>query len=138
MDLDRTPGSEAAQLQIKQLVSFDTYSQIANEVDCIEVEKVQVKGISEELRAFQVVLDTGEKPNTLNIETENLHCSLNIDRLAIDEVNKLEQFIEDAKRKIESTDKSQKLESHLGWSGLVRRVFVFWAFSLNTPSRYVG
>ena len=107
MDLDRTPGSEAAQLQIKQLVSFDTYSQIANEVDCIEVEKVQVKGISEELRAFQVVLDTGEKPNTLNIETENLHCSLNIDRLAIDEVNKLVQFIEDVKRKIENTDKNQ-------------------------------
>ena len=93
MDLDRTPGSEAAQLQIKQLVSFDTYSQIANEVDCIEVEKVQVKGISEELRAFQVVIDAGKKPNTLNIETENLYCSLNIDRLAIEEVNKLEQFM---------------------------------------------
>ena len=59
------------------------------------------------MRAFQVVLDTGEKPNTLNIETENLHCSLNIDRLAIDEVNKLTQFIEDAKRKIENTDKNQ-------------------------------
>ena len=88
------------------LVSFDTYSQIAIEVDRIEVEKVQVKGISEELQAFQVVLDVGEKPKTLNIETENLHCSLNIDRLSIDEVNKLEQFIEDAKRKIESTDKS--------------------------------
>lgn len=88
------------------LVSFDTYSQIANEVDCIEVEKVQVKGISEELRAFQVVLDAGEKPNTLNIETENLYCSLNINRTAIDEINKLTHFIEDAKRKIENTDKN--------------------------------
>ena len=107
MDLDLTLGSEAAQLQNNQLISFDTYSQIANEVDCIEVEKVQVKGISEELRAFQVVLDAGEKPNTLNIETENLYCSLNIDRLAIDEINKLTHFIEDAKRKIENTDKNQ-------------------------------
>ena len=69
-------------------------------------KKCKLRVLSEELRAFQVVLDTGEKPNTLNIETENLHCSLNIDRLAIDEVNKLVQFIEDAKRKIENTNKN--------------------------------
>ena len=88
------------------LVSFDTYSQIANEVDCIEVDKVHVKGISEELRAFQVVLDTEQKTNTLNIETENLHCSLNIDEIDIDEIDKLMQFIEDAKPKIKKTGKS--------------------------------
>ena len=119
MDLDRTPGSKAAQLQIKQLVSFDTYSQIANEVDCTEVEKVQVKDTSEELRAFQVVIDAGEKPNTLNIESEDLHCSLNIDRLAIDEINKLTQFIEDAKRKIENTDKNQ-INVINNWRGKIK------------------
>ena len=68
-DLGAKPGSI--------LVSFDAYSQIANEVDCIEVDKVHVKGISEELRAFQVVLDAEQKTNTLNIETENLHLFSN-------------------------------------------------------------
>ena len=65
---------------------------------------MHVKGISEELRAFQVVLDAEQKTNTLNIETKNLHCSLNIDELAIDEIDKLMQFIEDAKRKINNMD----------------------------------
>ena len=83
------------------MISFDTYSQVADEIGCIEISKVQVKGIKEEIRAFQVCLDINQKTNLLSIETEHLQCNLDIDRLSIDEINQLTKFVEEARKKID-------------------------------------
>ncbi len=83
------------------LISFDTHSQVSDEIECIQADTVQVKGIREEVRTFEVILDRTKAPERLNIELENLRCSMDINGLKIEEIDKLTDFIEDAKRKIQ-------------------------------------
>jgi len=83
------------------LISFDTHSQVSDEIECIEADTVQVKGIREEVRTFEVVLDTTKVPERINIELENLECSMDIKGLKIEEIDKLTEFIEEAKQRIQ-------------------------------------
>ena len=83
------------------LIAFDTHSQVSDEIECIEADTVQVKGIREEVRTFEVVLDTTKVPERINIELENLECSMDIKGLKIEEIDKLTEFIEEAKQRIQ-------------------------------------
>ena len=87
------------------LISFDTHSQVSEDIECIEVESVQVKGIKEEVRVFEVVLDGPNKTEMINIETENLQCSMDINRLEIEEIDQLAKFIEDARQQVQGNGK---------------------------------
>ena len=71
----------------------------------MEVESVQVKGIREEVRVFEVVLDGPNKTEMINIETENLQCSMDINRLEIEEIDQLAKFIEDARQQVQGNGK---------------------------------
>ena len=82
------------------LISFDTYSQVSDDIECIEKEKVTVKGISEEVRTFEVVLDASINNNLIHLKTENINCSLDIKLLEYAELDELASFVEEAKRKI--------------------------------------
>ena len=87
------------------LISFDTHSQVSEDIECIEVESVQVKGIREEVRVFEVVLDGLNKAEMINIETEHLRCSMDINRLEIEEIDQLAKFIEDARQQVQGNGK---------------------------------
>jgi len=82
------------------LISFDTHSQVCDEVDCVEGDTVHVKGIREKIRVFEVILDGEKKANRLTYESSNLQCSMDIDNLEMDEVRELTEFIEDAQKNI--------------------------------------
>ncbi len=82
------------------LISFDTYSQISDVIECVEMEKVTVKGIREEVRTFEVVPDGSKETGRIDLETENLKCSLNLNLLEVRELDELSSFIEEAKQKI--------------------------------------
>ena len=90
------------------LISFDTHSQISDEIECVEADTVQVKGIREEVRTFEVVLDGLNKTEMINMETENLQCSMDINRLEIKEIDQLAKFIEDARQQVQGN--GQKVE----------------------------
>ena len=87
------------------LISFDTHSQVSEDIECIEVESVQVKGIKEEVRVFEVVLDGSNKTELLKFETDNSQCSMNISQLGIEEIDQLAKFIEDAKKQVQRNAK---------------------------------
>ena len=87
------------------LISFDTHSQISDEIECVEADTVQVKGIREEVRTFEVVLDGLNKTEMINMETENLQCSMDINRLGIKELDQLAKFIEDARQQVQGNGK---------------------------------
>jgi class 3 adenylate cyclase len=87
------------------LISFDTHSQISDEIECIEADTVQVKGIREEVRTFEVVLDGLNKTEMINMETENLQCSMDINRLEIKEIDQLSKFIENARQQVQGNGK---------------------------------
>ena len=82
-------------------LSFVAHSQVSDKIECIEADTVQVKGIREEVRTFEVVLDTTKVPERINIELENLECSMDIKGLKIEEIDKLTEFIEEAKQRIQ-------------------------------------
>jgi len=79
-------------------ISFDTYSQVNDEINCIEVETVHVKGIRDEIRVFEVVLSDEKKPDRLEFKTANLECKLDIDNLDMEEVEKFTEFVENLRR----------------------------------------
>ena len=84
------------------LLSFDTYSQISKEINCVELEKVRVKGISQEVRTFEVIMDDKKAKNIVDIKTNNLNLSAALERLQIDEINKLADFLEEARKKLDA------------------------------------
>ena len=84
------------------LLSFDTYSQISKEINCVELEKVRVKGISQEVRTFEVIMDDKKAKNIVDIKTNNLNLSADLERLQIDEINKLADFLEEARKKLDA------------------------------------
>ena len=82
------------------LISFDTHSQVHEDVACREVETVQVKGIKENIRTFEVILDGSAEVDKLSLETKNLHCSIDLQNIQMSEIHQLAKFVEDAKRKL--------------------------------------
>ena len=82
------------------LVSFDTYSQILDEIECREMERITVKGIREEVRTFKVNLDDEKKLDRINLETENVRCSMDLKQLDSTELEELQSFIEQAKKRM--------------------------------------
>ena len=80
-------------------ISFDTYSQVNDEINCVEVETVHVKGIRDEIRVFEVVLGDEKKPDRLEFKTKNLECRLDIDNLDMEEVKKFTEFVENLRRR---------------------------------------
>jgi hypothetical protein len=90
------------------LISFDTFSQVSDSIECIEGETVTVKGIREEVRTFEVVLDGPIKNDRICLETENLKCSVDIKLLEQKELDELASFIEDAKLKLQKKSTNQE------------------------------
>ena len=82
------------------MISFDTYSQVHEDVACREVETVQVKGIKENIRTFEVVLDGSEEADKLSLKTDNVHCSIDPNNIDMNEIKQLAEFVEEAKRKL--------------------------------------
>ena len=75
------------------LLSFDTYSQVSDDISCVEVEPVQVKGIRETVRVFEVILD-GQEANTIKFETNNLRCSVDLSTVGVKELDDLQGFVD--------------------------------------------
>jgi class 3 adenylate cyclase len=82
------------------LISYDTFSQISDDISCTELTKVKVKGIREEIRTFEVLLQDTKKTERKDLETQNLRCSINLEELGLEEIDKLTSFIENVKRQI--------------------------------------
>ena len=82
------------------LISFDTFSQVSEEIKCINIEAVRVKGIKEEVRTFEVVLHEIDYAEMVNIETENLKCSIDLNGLKIEEIDQLTKFVQETKQRI--------------------------------------
>ena len=82
------------------LVSFDTYSQISDDIECTEMEKVTVKGIREEVRTFEIVPRGSKSMDRINLETKNLKCIMDLKKLDLKELDELSSFIEKAKKRI--------------------------------------
>ncbi len=81
------------------LISFDTYSQISGDVRCVELGKVSVKGIREEVRTFEVLLEPKMEQNFEEIETSNLKIRADIDRLESKEIEMIEKFVKKIRKK---------------------------------------
>ncbi len=54
---------------------------------------------------IQVVLDGLNKTEMINMETENLQCSMDINRLEIKEIDQLSKFIENARQQVQGNGK---------------------------------
>jgi class 3 adenylate cyclase len=82
------------------LISFDTYSQILKDINCIEMETVHVKGINEGVRTFEVVLDAVDRVEIVDMKTKNTKCSIDINGLELEEIDQLTKFVQEAKKRI--------------------------------------
>ena len=87
------------------LISFDTHSQVSEYIKCIEKETVNVKGIREEVRTYEVNLGKINSAEMINIQTDNLKCSIDINGISVEEIDKLSKFIQEAKRTIKVNSK---------------------------------
>ena len=84
------------------LISFDTYSQVSDEIKCVESDKVSVKGIREEVRTFEVLLDQEAEENIKEIETNNLKLTADLGQLEENELDSLEKFISELRHRVKS------------------------------------
>jgi adenylate cyclase len=82
------------------LVSFDTFSQISGDIECIELEPATLKGIKEEVRVFEVCSNKKNTLRVLRIATENAECRINVDQLSGQEFEELMEFVENVRRSI--------------------------------------
>ena len=82
-------------------ISFDTFSQVSDDISCVEAETVHVKGIKERVRVYEVLLDPSEAGERLNFHSNNFNFNLNLKDVTKDEVLKLEEFVNDIKKKID-------------------------------------
>ena len=81
------------------LISFDTYSQVSGEIQCAELDRVSVKGIRENVRTFQVLLEQEKEQNIEQIETKNIKLIADVDQIELSDIEQLEKFIKRVKMK---------------------------------------
>ena len=79
------------------LISFDTYSQVSSKIQCTELDRVSVKGIRENVRTFQVLLEQGKEQNIEQIETKSIKLIADIDQIELSDIEQLEKFIKRVK-----------------------------------------
>ena len=80
------------------LISFDTYNQVSSEVQCDELDRVSVKGIREEVRTFEVLLERKTAQNIAKIETNNIQLTADMDQIALSDIEKIEKFLKKLKK----------------------------------------
>ena len=80
------------------LISFDTYNQVSSEVQCAELDRVSVKGIREEVRTFEVLLERKTAQNIAKIETNNIQLTADMDQIALSDIEKIEKFLKKLKK----------------------------------------
>ena len=85
------------------LISFDTHSQVSNEIKCRELGKVSVKGIREEVRTFEVELEPSANQILKTLETRNLKLTADLERLGPPEIDQLEGFVRELREKLKSS-----------------------------------
>ena len=81
------------------ILSHDTYIQVNKEIDCIEAGTVNVKGIKEEIKIFQVLLDDNKNKQKKYV-AENISCQLNLNNLNKEEFEKFREFLNGVDREI--------------------------------------
>ena len=81
------------------ILSHDTYIQVNKEIDCIEAGTVNVKGIKEEIKIFQVLLDHNKNKQKKYV-AENISCQLNLNNLNKEEFEKFREFLNGVDREI--------------------------------------
>ena len=81
------------------ILSHDTYIQVNKEIDCIEAGTVNVKGIKEEIKIFQVLLDHNKNKQKKYV-AENISCQLNLNNLNKEEFEKFREFLSGVDREI--------------------------------------
>ena len=79
------------------LISFDTYSQVSSEIQCAELDKVSVKGIREEVRTFEVLLEKKTAQNIEKIETNNIQLTADMDQIELNDIKEIEKFLKKLK-----------------------------------------
>ena len=79
------------------LISFDTYSQVSSEIRCAELDKLSVKGIREEVRTFEVLLEKKTARNIEKIETNNIQLTADMDQIEINDIKEIEKFLKKLK-----------------------------------------
>ena len=79
------------------LISFDTYSQVSSETQCAELDKVSVKGIREEVRTFEVLLEKKTAENIERIETNNIQLTADMDQIELNDIKEIEKFLKKLK-----------------------------------------
>ena len=82
------------------LISYDTYIQIKDEILCKESDTVQVKGIRENIRTFEIIMGESKDLHRLTFNSENLQCNLDIIKIETAEIEKLLSFIENNRQKL--------------------------------------
>ena len=79
------------------LISFDTHSQVSSEIQCAELDKVSVKGIREEVRTFEVLLEKKTAQNIERIETNNIQLTADMDQIELNDIKEIEKFLKKLK-----------------------------------------
>ena len=79
------------------LISFDTHSQVSSEIQCAELNKVSVKGIREEVRTFEVLLEKKTAQNIEKIETNNIQLTADMDQIELNDIKEIEKFLKKLK-----------------------------------------
>ncbi len=76
------------------LISFDTYSQIQNDINCEENDTLKVKGIKDKVRTFEVMLDNKKNKKKLLLETKHIQCKLDVENITPEELIELSNFVQ--------------------------------------------
>ncbi len=81
------------------IISHDTYIQVHKHIQCIEAGSVNLKGIKDDIKVFQVVLDEQKKEQNKFV-SENISCQFNLKGIKTKELIKLKEFLNNIEKSL--------------------------------------
>lgn len=102
---------EAAAEPDQILVSYDTYSQISDEIHCVDRGEIKVKGIAYPVAVYQVV-DTfealGKMRDSIRVDRPNFKLDIDLDRMSTEQVEEADAILRRALVRLRAADADAK------------------------------
>ena len=102
---------EAAAEPDEILISYETHSQVKDEIDCVDRGAIKVKGIAYPVAVFQVV-DTyealGKMRDSIRIDQPNLKLDIDLEGMSADQLDEAEAVLRRALARLRAGDRYAK------------------------------
>ncbi len=104
---------EAASEPDEILISYETYSQIKDEIHCVDRGEIKVKGIAYPVAVYHVVDSyeaLGKERDLIRIEQPNLKLDINLEDMSADQIDQAEALLRRALERLRASDQNAKRE----------------------------